>query len=156
MSEFDKSVSEKIDLLKRQLLKLMPEPTVLKIAACKLTMAHLQHPTSPRCSIYNPLALLILQGKKHSVLRSEEMEYGAGQYMVTNLDIPSTCHVSEASPEKPYLALYIELDSGICRFAARNSFTEINGRRSPRNGGCRSRNAFAGRVFAADGTGGKG
>lgn len=113
MSEFDKSVSEKIDLLKRQLLKLMPEPTVLKVAACKLTMAHLQHPTSPRCSIYTPLALLILQGKKHSVLGSEEMEYGAGQYMVTNLDIPSTCHVSEASPEKPYLALYVELDSGI-------------------------------------------
>lgn len=113
MSEFDKTVGKKIDLLKRQLLKMMPEPAVLKFAPCGLTTARLHNPTSPRDSIYNPLVLLILQGKKHSIIGSEETEYGAGQYMVTNLDIPSTCHVSEASPEKPYLALYVKLDSGI-------------------------------------------
>ena len=113
MSESDKNISEKINLLKRRLLELMPEPAVLKIEPCKLTMAHLRHPTSPRCGVYNPLALLILQGKKHSILGSEEMEYGAGQYMVTNLNIPSTCHVSAASPEKPYLALYVDLDGAV-------------------------------------------
>lgn len=113
MPDFDKKTLEKIEQLKQKLKELMPKPTILKVNLSGLTMARLEQPTSPHNSIYKPLALLILQGTKHSVLGSEEIIFGRGQYIITNIDIPSCCYVSEASPEKPYLALYIELDANI-------------------------------------------
>lgn len=113
MTEFDNKTMQKAALLKQKLLEIMPQPGIYKSGPGGLTMARVETPSSPRKSIYKPLALLILQGVKHSVLGTEEIVFGENQYMVTNLDIPSSCCVSEASAEKPYLALYVELDPAI-------------------------------------------
>lgn len=122
MNELDNKTVEKIERLKEKLQEILPHPAILRTDISGLTIARLEQPSSPRKSIYKPLALLILQGMKHSILGTEKIVWGACQYMVTNLDIPSSCCVTEASPEKPYLALYIELDAALIS----NLLQEIN------------------------------
>ena len=113
MQEIDNKIAEKTETLKQKLMEILPQPTVLKTNLGCLTLARVEQPTSPHNNIYKPLALLILQGTKHTVLGREDIVFGAGQYIVNNLNIPSSCCVTEASREKPYLALYIELDSDV-------------------------------------------
>ena len=113
MTQNDKNVMEKTEALKRLIMRILPEPRVLQTQVCGLTLARLHEPTSPRCSIYNPLALLILQGEKHSILGTRDITYGAGEYMVTNMSVPSSCHVAKASESEPYLALFVPLNADV-------------------------------------------
>lgn len=113
MTEIADKTSEKADLLKNKLLEIMPSPAILKTNLGGLTIARMEQPTSPHCTIYKPMVLLILQGEKHTVLGTEEMNIGTNRYLLNNLEIPSSCHITEASPEKPYLGLHIELNADI-------------------------------------------
>lgn len=113
MIELDNKTSEKAALLKNKLLEIMPSPMILETNLGGLTIARMEQPTSPHCTIYKPMVLLILQGEKHTVLGTEEMNIGPNRYLLNNLEIPSSCHITEASPEKPYLGLHVELNADI-------------------------------------------
>jgi AraC-like DNA-binding protein len=62
-----------------------------------------------RCMI-KPFIMMVLQGKKRTVLGEAVFEYGAGQSLVLGVDMPLDGRVLEASAKKPYLALLLELD----------------------------------------------
>jgi len=67
-------------------------------------------PSAPFCSIYQPAFGLVVQGAKRSVLNDRLFDYGAGQYLVVSVDLPIMGHVTEATPEKPYLAMSMVLE----------------------------------------------
>ena len=60
---------------------------------------------------YKPLASVILQGRKRSIWGNREYHYGRGQSIVNGVDMPSASFITEASPEKPFLAASLEIDS---------------------------------------------
>lgn len=65
--------------------------------------------------LYQPVACLILQGSKETVIGDRTVTYGMGDSLVVSHDVPVVSRVTEASAEKPYLGLILELDLGIIR-----------------------------------------
>ena len=65
-----------------------------------------------RC-FYNPTCILVLQGLKHMLYGNENIVYTKGQYVVSCTDIPVSSRVAEASEDKPFVVLILELDSNI-------------------------------------------
>ena len=57
-----------------------------------------------------PNVCLIAQGIKRVVLGEEVYVYDAHQYLVTSIDLPVIVEIIEASREKPYLGLRLEID----------------------------------------------
>ncbi len=60
-----------------------------------------------------PLASLIVQGSKRLLLGSREVAIHAGQSMVAAVDMPSATLSMEATPERPFLSLFFQLDRRI-------------------------------------------
>jgi len=59
---------------------------------------------------YTPRAGVVLQGHKRSRIGSAEYRYGEFQCIVVALDLPGTFDLTDASVEKPFLAVSLELD----------------------------------------------
>lgn len=60
---------------------------------------------------FKPLATIIIQGHKRSIWGNREYHYGEGQCVVNGVDMPNASFVTEASPQKPFLAVSLALDS---------------------------------------------
>lgn len=65
-----------------------------------------------RC-FYNPSCIFVLQGLKHMFYGDESIIYTKGQYVVSCVDIPVSSRVVEASQDKPFVVLILELDSNM-------------------------------------------
>lgn len=61
-------------------------------------------------SVYTPSLCIIVQGKKRVLLEDEIYQYQPSEYLVVSVDLPVIGQVIEASKDKPYLCLQIELD----------------------------------------------
>ena len=71
------------------------------------------NPTEFMRCFYNPSCILVLQGLKHMLYGNENLVYTKGQYVVSCTDIPVSSRVAEASEDKPFVVLILELDSNI-------------------------------------------
>lgn len=65
--------------------------------------------------LYQPVACLILQGSKETVIGDRTVTYGIGDSLIVSHDVPVVSRVIDASAEKPYLGVILELDMGIIR-----------------------------------------
>ena len=65
-----------------------------------------------RCVI-NPTLFVTVQGRKRTIIGNIPYEYGAGQTVINGMDLPGDSIVLDASPEKPYLSMIIELDAAL-------------------------------------------
>ena len=65
--------------------------------------------TTTICTVYKPALAIVVQGKKKVLLGEETYYYGAGQYLVVSVDLPVRGFVIEATSDKPYLALVLNL-----------------------------------------------
>lgn len=61
-------------------------------------------------SVYTPSLCVIVQGKKRALLHDEIYQYQPSEYLLASVDLPVIGQVIEASQDKPYLCLQIELD----------------------------------------------
>jgi AraC-like DNA-binding protein len=75
-----------------------------------LRMMCVPAPSGPMRSIYKPLICLVLQGAKQMTVGVETGEFSAGQSVLVTLDMPVTGRITQASRDKPYLALAVELE----------------------------------------------
>ena len=62
---------------------------------------------------YFPIAALIVQGYKRSMIGNQEVNYGEGYCMVVGVDMPGVYQISSVTPEKPFLSISIRLDRRI-------------------------------------------
>lgn len=67
-------------------------------------------PTLPMPVVYEPTLCLIVQGRKEAMLGPVTYAYDADTYLVASVDLPVTGTVVEASAERPYLCLRLNLD----------------------------------------------
>lgn len=70
-------------------------------------------PTTPTDVVYEPRFCVIAQGSKQVMLCDKEFDYDASKYLVTAVDLPVTGRITQASPDKPYLALCLSLDPAL-------------------------------------------
>ena len=107
------SLEKKHNLLKNKIQKLFPAPGILQTGIKGVSAALRTAPTFNQHCFYKPMAIIVLQGKKQTVLGSEKFTYNENQLVVTSIDIPTVGSIIEASPEKPFMTLIFDLDSYI-------------------------------------------
>lgn len=61
-------------------------------------------------AVYRPSICVILQGAKQVLLEEEIYRYEPPQFLAVSVDLPLLGQVMDASPERPYLCLQIEID----------------------------------------------
>ncbi|OJF92258.1 AraC family transcriptional regulator [Pararhizobium antarcticum] len=66
----------------------------------------------PACGAYRPSLALIAQGTKQVTLAEETYRYSGSDYLLTALDLPVITRIVEASPERPYLSMSFQIDTG--------------------------------------------
>ncbi|TYL44645.1 AraC family transcriptional regulator [Dickeya sp. ws52] len=76
----------------------------LKLRRCSST-------TDPKPCIYGLGLVLIVQGGKRISQGDEIFDYGAGQSLITTVDMPVVAYVTRASATEPFLGMWLELDA---------------------------------------------
>jgi AraC-like DNA-binding protein len=74
---------------------------------------HLHRASSPTALVHgvtNPAFCVIAQGSKEIFLGADRYRYDPAHYLLTTVELPVVSQVVEASQERPYLSLRLELD----------------------------------------------
>ena len=75
-----------------------------------LYLNRVSSPREPLHSVYNPVFCVIAQGSKEVFLSNERYLYDPAHYLLVTAELPLVSHVVDASQERPYLSLRLELD----------------------------------------------
>ncbi|HDR9807663.1 AraC family transcriptional regulator [Burkholderia cenocepacia] len=76
----------------------------------RMTLVRSSTVTMPMPNVYRPQLCLVAQGYKEVTLRDRVLKYAPGRYGVVTYDLPATGRVLDATPDKPYLCLYLDFD----------------------------------------------
>lgn len=66
--------------------------------------------TPPMCGIYQPMLCLVLQGAKEVSIGERKLRYDPASYFIASLEVPASGCIVEASAERPYIGLSLQLD----------------------------------------------
>ena len=67
----------------------------------------------PKPHFYEPVIIVVVQGKKLVKIGAEEHHYGENICFVCGVDMPVSSCVMEASEEAPYMSMSLKLDTGL-------------------------------------------
>ncbi|MBM0103673.1 AraC family transcriptional regulator [Steroidobacter sp. S1-65] len=76
-----------------------------------LTIMRANSPSTPTPSLYEPSLCIVVQGRKRAMVGDEVYYYDALNYLTVSVTLPAIGHVLEATADKPYLCLRLELDA---------------------------------------------
>ncbi|MEV7344147.1 AraC family transcriptional regulator [Streptomyces sp. NPDC093544] len=98
------SLGELRDLLERHV---RPDLTTAidEVRICKA-----DHAVPPESAMSGTVLAVIAQGRKRLALGDRVYEYGAGQYLITSVDLPVTGHFVDAAPGRPTLGFGMTLE----------------------------------------------
>ncbi len=99
------------ELIER-MTRIAPENSLLEVFS-GIFIYQSSKPTESDISVLKPAFCVIAQGSKDVLLNDELFHYDPGNYLISTLDLPIMSNVVEASPEKPYLNLRIDLDPAL-------------------------------------------
>lgn len=66
--------------------------------------------SEPVHTVYKPSFCLVAQGGKVVTLGTEVLRYDPAHFLLVSVSLPVTAQLLEASPERPHLALHVDLD----------------------------------------------
>jgi AraC-like DNA-binding protein len=92
--------------------RIAPENSLLEVFP-DIFIYRSSKPTESEISVLKPAFCFIAQGSKDVLLNDELFHYDSGHYLISTLDLPVMSNVVEASREKPYLTLRIDLDPAL-------------------------------------------
>lgn len=99
------------ELIER-MTRIAPENSLLEVFP-GIFIYQSSQPTESDISVLKPAFCVIAQGSKNVLLNDELFHYDPGHYLISTLDLPIMSNVVDASPEKPYLNLRIDLDPAL-------------------------------------------
>lgn len=76
-------------------------------------LARSSRPTEPVHAVYQPAFCFVAQGRKQALLGEQVFRYDPGHYLIYTVDLPLVFQVKEASKERPYLGLRLNLDPAL-------------------------------------------
>jgi AraC-like DNA-binding protein len=97
-------------LLKAKLLHRLPESGAFPTAISGLQLFRCDRGYQRGYSFFQPMVAVPVQGSLHSIIGDTDFACGEGSYLAVSVDTPSVVHITEASPEKLFLSLAIDLD----------------------------------------------
>jgi AraC-like DNA-binding protein len=98
----------------KELVELM-EKTVTTDGTVETSIAGLRFVRSsqisePIHSVYEPSLCVVAQGTKLVLLGKESYTYDSASYLTASVHLPITGQIVEATPEKPYLCVHLQLE----------------------------------------------
>jgi len=69
--------------------------------------------SSPVPAVHRPSLCFVAQGTKEMTLGGKVFRYGAGEYLISTVDLPTTGEVVEGSVRRPYLCFALAIDPGV-------------------------------------------
>lgn len=75
-----------------------------------LALSRYEGPTDPVSHMHEPSICMALQGSKRVILGEEVYVYDAYNFLIASVDLPVVAQVLEATPEVPYLGLFMKID----------------------------------------------
>ena len=76
-------------------------------------LARLTKPTESPLALYQPAFCFVVQGGKQVLVGDEVLRYDPGHYLLFTVDLPVIFRVEEASAEKPYFGMRLDLDPAL-------------------------------------------
>lgn len=106
-------LEERNCVLKDALLKWLPKQCRQETAINGLALSRYNEETSAAKCFYYPIVALVVQGFKRSIIGNMEANYGKCHCMVVGVDMPGVFHITQATPQNPFLSLSVKLDRHI-------------------------------------------
>jgi AraC-like DNA-binding protein len=78
-----------------------------------LFLARLTKPAESALALYQPALCFVVQGGKQVLVGEEVLRYDPGHYLLFTVDLPVIFRVKEASGERPYFGLRLNLDPAL-------------------------------------------
>jgi|SRR5215831_5509658 len=78
-----------------------------------LFLARLTKPTASALALYKPAFCFVVQGGKQVLIGDEVLWYDPGHYLLFTVDLPVIFRVEEASNEKPYFGMRLDLEPSL-------------------------------------------
>ncbi|KAA0111689.1 AraC family transcriptional regulator [Methylobacterium sp. P1-11] len=78
-----------------------------------LTLVRAAAPSGLVHAINRPLVCIVLQGSKHVTTGNQAFTFSGGASLLITADMPTVSQITEASAERPYLSLVLELDTAV-------------------------------------------
>lgn len=76
-----------------------------------LSLISSRQPTELTRGIVQPSFCMVMQGQKKILLGDDVIHYGAGEYLISTIDMPAAGQIIVATDASPYLGARIELDA---------------------------------------------
>jgi AraC-like DNA-binding protein len=78
-----------------------------------LRLARATNPTDRVYGVFKPSLCVVAQGAKEIYVGDNAYRYDSERYLIATVELPMTGRVVEASPDRPYLSLRLDLDPAL-------------------------------------------
>jgi AraC-like DNA-binding protein len=96
--------------LSNRVARLAPFDGTHQSAVPSLALTRGSAPTMYMPTVLQPCLCIVVQGRKQALLNDEVFTYDALNYLVVSVTLPAMGQVLDATPERPYLSLRLNLD----------------------------------------------
>lgn len=96
-----------------RIAQLTPQDGVHGTGIAPLHLIRVSGPTPCMPTVLEPRLCIVAQGRKVSTLAGETYHYDPLNYLVVGVTLPMIGQVIEATPEKPYLCLRLDIDPAL-------------------------------------------
>lgn len=107
--DFDKSLEGLRDILHQR----MSEPGILTTPVKGLLLHRHNCNDSLMPRFYQPVIIVVVQGKKWVRIGTEDVQYGERSCFIAGVDMPVSSCVVEADEKMPYLSMSLDLDKSL-------------------------------------------
>lgn len=97
-----------------RIARITPGDGVHRCGVPGVAMIRFSSPSQPLPAVYEPSLCVVVQGRKQAQLADETYTYDPLHYLVVSMTLPVLGQVIEATPERPYLCLRIDMNPGLC------------------------------------------
>jgi len=104
------AIAERQQELAARVARSAPTDGMHQTAFAPLALMRGSVPTVCTPTVYQPCLAIVVQGRKRALLNGEMYHYDALNYLVVSVTLPAMGQVLDASVERPYLALRLDLD----------------------------------------------
>ena len=99
--------------LKEILFRRMPEAGNYPTHVDGFVLHRYNSGADPKPNFYEPVIIVVVQGKKRVRIGAEDIAYGDRSCFIAGVNMPVSSCVVEASDEKPYLSMSLNLDKSL-------------------------------------------
>lgn len=100
----------KLAELSARIARLTPDDGIHATAIDALSLVRISTPTACTPVVYEPRLCIVAQGSKVATLDGQTYHYNPLNYLVVSVTLPVFGQVVEATPERPYLCLRLDID----------------------------------------------